>query len=236
MTTDAKIIRELKRLANIDKAKVMAGFFKTGPGQYGAGDIFIGLTAPMIKEIARQHHDASLDDLNKLLTDDIHEARVCAVRILVDQYQRGDNQTKKSIYDFYLDHLAAINNWDLVDISAPNIVGNYLLDRPRKILYRLVRSTDLWPRRIAVVATYEFIRHDQFDDTLAIAKLLIVDKHDLIHKAVGWMLREVGKRSRQALVGFLRENYQQMPRTMLRYSIEHFDKAARDRYLKGSIN
>jgi len=236
MTTAAKIIRELKKLSSPVKRQRAMSFFKTGFGQYGAGDVFIGVTVPEIRWVARQYLDISLIEVEQLLASEIHEVRLCALLILVAQYQLGDDKLKKKIYNFYLAHLSAVNNWDLVDLSADKIIGAYLFNHSSAPLLKLARSNSLWARRVSIVATFYHIRNNQFDLTLQITNIFIVDQHDLIHKATGWMLREVGKRSRATLVEFLRKNYQQMPRTMLRYSIEHFDKGARDRYLKGSIN
>ena len=211
----------------------MAWFFKTGKGQYGEGDKFIGITVPAQRKIAVRYRKLPLAEIARLLESRIHEHRFTALEILVLQYEAGEAAARQAIFDFYLEHTARINNWDLVDTSAPYIVGEHLASRPRKILYRLAKSSNLWERRIAVVATLMFIRAGDLEDTFAIARLLLGDGHDLIQKAIGWMLRETGKRSKQALLDFLQTNYSRMPRTSLRYAIERFPQAERNRILKG---
>jgi len=233
--TAQKIRTRLRTYANREKAKLLQGFFKTGPGEYGEGDIFLGIVVPDIRRTAKEFHDAPLVEVIKLLRSAVHEERLLALLILVSQFTNGDEAQKKKIYSLYLKNTAFINNWDLVDLSAPNIVGAYLLNRSRKPLYTLARSRDLWKRRISILATSAFIRKNDFKDTLAISAILLRDEHDLIHKAVGWMLREVGKRSLAAEERFLKQYYRSMPRTMLRYAIERFPEAKRRRYLKGTI-
>ena len=203
------------------------GYFKTGAGQYGAGDRFLGISVPNLRKVAREFRDLDRDSLLELLHSEWHEERLLALVILVEQFERGDD----SIYALYLANTAFINNWDLVDASAPQIVGGHLATRSRAPLRKLAKSKSLWERRIAIVATYFFIRQKDFDDTLAIADLLLADPHDLIHKAVGWMLREVGKRDRRVLDSFLETRAAKMPRTMLRYAIERFEESERKRYL-----
>ena len=231
-----EIIDALRELANPEKAEILQRFFKTGAGQYGEGDIFIGVVVPQQRAIVKKFwKDAELGDVTELLGSKIHEERLVGVLILVEKFK----ENPRTVFDFYLRNTAGINNWDFVDLSAPNIVGNYLLDKKneRDVLYELVKSDNLWERRIAVLATFAFIRAGEFDDCLRIAKMLLDDKHDLIHKAVGWMLREVGKRDLKVLEGFLREGgrYKKMPRVMLRYSIEKFEEGLRLRYLRGEV-
>ncbi len=196
--------------------------------------MFAGIRVPVLRKLAQEVQPLPLDEAGALLASPIHEARLLALLILVRQFARGDLATRRAIFELYLKNTNQINNWDLVDTTAPHIVGAFLLDRGRKPLYRLARSARLWERRIAIMATLEFIRHDQFDDTLAIAEILLRDKEDLIHKAVGWMLREVGKRDPATAVAFLDRHYRSMPRTMLRYAIERFPERKRQAYLKGT--
>lgn len=210
-------------------------FFKTGKGEYGEGDIFLGLTVPQQRKIAKKHSGIALKDLQKLLSSKIHEYRLVALVILTIKYQKTDGVGKKEIFDFYLKNTKNINNWDLVDLTAHKIVGNYLLDKTPlarlKMLFKLTQSNSLWERRIAVISTFAFIREYQFDEALKIAEILLKDDHDLIHKATGWMLREVGKKNQSVEEKFLKKHYKIMPRTMLRYAIEKFDKKKRDFYL-----
>jgi len=223
--------KELIKLADPVKAALLMRFFKTGPGEYGEGDIFLGIMVPQSRQLVRKFRDLELRDIIKLLRTDIHEQRLIALLILVEKFERGDEMKKKKIFDLYLKNTDYINNWDLVDLTAPKIVGAYLLNRPRMILYKLVRSRMLWERRIAVLATATFIREGQFDDILLLSEKLLADKHDLMHKAVGWMLREVGKRDEKILEVFLEKFSKRMPRTMLRYSIEKFPQEKRKRIL-----
>ena len=233
--TSQEIRRKLAGLADKQKARVLQGFFKTGPGQYGEGDTFLGVTVPILRKLAKQCHETRLADIVRLLKSPIHEERLCALFLLVEAYSKGDQVSKEKIYSVYLKNTGYVNNWDLVDLSAPNIVGAHLFTKPRRHLYELARSTALWERRIAILATLYFIRQNDFSDTLKIARLLIADEHDLIQKAVGWMLREVGKRDLGQEEEFLIRHYQKMPRTMLRYAIERFPETKRQRYLNGSI-
>jgi 3-methyladenine DNA glycosylase AlkD len=222
----------LRSLADPADAAFLAGFFKTGPGQYGAGDVLIGVRAPAIRKVAREFSNLSpLGELERLLHSPIHEDRLAALIILVNQFVNADAPTRKAIYDLYVANTAFINNWDLVDASAPQIVGGYLADKSRRPLDRLARSPWLWDRRISIVATFHFIRLGQFADTLRIAGLLLADPHDLIHKAAGWMLREVGKRDARTLEEFLDRHAPVMPRTMLRYAIERFPARKRKEFL-----
>lgn len=224
----AYLKKEIRRLADPKRAKNSAWFFKTGPGQYGEGDKFLGLNTPQMRSLSKKYKDLPLSEIQKLIKSPYHEERSIAIQILVLQYPKNS----KKIYDFYLENTKYINNWDLVDISAPYIVGNYLLDKPRDILDKLALSDSLWERRIAVISTFSFIRAGQSKDTLRISKTLLADSHDLIHKAVGWMLREVGKRcGEKQLTDFLDANIKNMPRTTLRYSIEKFPEKQRKYYL-----
>ncbi|MDP3955079.1 MAG: DNA alkylation repair protein [bacterium] len=225
------LVSEIQKQKNLQKAKILQRFFKTGKGEYGEGDIFLGLTVPLERQIAKNYSHLPLSDLQKLLKSKIHEHRLVTLLILVGQYKKANEKTKKEIFDFYLDNTKNISNWDLVDLSAPNIVGDFLLDKDREILSKLAKSSCLWERRIAVLATYAFIKASGFSDTLKIAEILLKDKHDLIHKAVGWMLREVGKRDEGILDKFLKENLPKIPRTTLRYAIERFPETKRKSYL-----
>lgn len=227
-----KIKSELKKLANPKQAKILMQFFKIGKGEYGEGDIFLGIKVPVQRQVVKKYQDLPLKDVQQLLNSKIHEHRLVGVLILVRQFMKGDEKQRGVIYKIYLKNTRRINNWDLVDLSAPNIVGTYLLDKPRKILYQLAKSKNLWERRIGIMATFIFIRNNDFKDTLAISKILLNDPHDLIHKAVGWMLRELGKRDQVIEEKFLKEHFQKMPRTMLRYAIEKFPEKKRQGYLR----
>jgi 3-methyladenine DNA glycosylase AlkD len=225
---------ELNLYASPQKAEGLKRFFKTGKGQYGEGDIFLGIQVPDSKKIVRKYAGISLDDLMSLLSSKIHEERLIALLVMVEKSRLADDAGKETLYKKYLENTQYINNWDLVDLSADKIVGSYLFDKPKDVLYSLAASENLWERRIAILATYDFIKKGSCEETLKIAKIMLNDRHDLIHKAVGWMLREVGKRcSQAALEEFLLENYKQMPRTMLRYAIERFTETLRLQYLKG---
>jgi len=231
-----EVVNALKLVATEERRKVNEWFFKTGKGEYGYGDIFLGVTVPNIRRIAKKiSQEISLQELTELIRSPTHEVRLCALIILVNKYKKED---KNKIYKYYLNHLNAINNWDLVDTSAPHIVGDYLYKNPEKskILLEFSQSENLWIRRISIVSTFAFIKKNEFKKTLEIAKLLFNDHHDLIHKAVGWMLREIYKRDENLLKQFLRQNYAQIPRTTLRYAIERMDKRERKRYLKGGFN
>jgi len=224
---------ELKRHADADQAKQMQRYFKTDKGEYGEGDIFLGLKAPVVRALMRDYVALDLDDLEKLLKSGIHEERSVALAILRRKFERAAEEERKSIFDFYIDHTENINNWDLVDLSAPTIVGGYLLDKDRKILYEMARSENLWRRRISIISTFAFIKEGDCSDSLRIAEMLLDDKHDLIHKAVGWTLREVGKKDIAAEEKFLKKHGGNMPRTALRYAIEKFDAAKRRQYMSG---
>jgi 3-methyladenine DNA glycosylase AlkD len=210
-------------------------FFKTGPGQYGAGDKFLGLRVPDLRRFARDYRELDHAHTLEMLASEWHEERLLALLMMVEQYRRGDVPTREEIHLSYLAHTRYINNWDLVDASASQIVGQHLNAGKVAPLERLARSDDLWERRIAIVSTFHFIKGGEFRPTLRIAQMLLNDPHDLIHKAVGWMLREVGKRDRKVLDAFLLKNYQKMPRTMLRYAIERHPETARKRYLRGLV-
>lgn len=232
MISLATIRRRLRQLGNREDAKVLQWFFKTGPGEYGEGDVFLGIRVPVLRKQEAKYSTACEPVLSGLLHSPIHEERLLALMIMVRQFEQGDAAGRKRLYQFYLANTDRINNWDLVDASAPQIIGGYLLDKPRKPLYRLVRSSSLWERRIAMLATLAFIRNGEFTDTLAIADALLSDREDLMHKAAGWMLREVGKRDRTVLETFLESRCRVMPRTMLRYAIERFPESRRQEYLR----
>jgi len=230
-----KLKKELKLKANKKKAQILQGFFKTGPGEYGEGDIFLGVSVPEVRRTAKKFKDLSFKDLRTLLRSSIHEERLLALLILVHNFSNADGKKQTKIFDFYLKNKLYINNWDLVDLSAPRVVGGYLLNKNKKILYKLANSKNIWQRRIAIISTFEFIKNNNFKDTLKISRVLLKDEHDLIHKAVGWMLREVGKRDLEEEEDFLRKFYLNMPRTMLRYAIERFPEKKRQDYLKGRV-
>lgn len=230
----ASLKRELRTHASVSKAKLLQGFFKTGPGEYGAGDIFIGVTVLNTRKVAKKYSHLLLSDVLSLLRSKIHEERLLALLIMVEQFQR-DKEKRSKIYREYLNNLNNVNNWDLVDLSSHKIVGEYLLDKPRDILCKLSRSKNVWARRVAIIATFSFIKNNQFDDSLSLAKILLHDKHDLIQKAVGWVLREVGKKNYALEKTFLDKYYKDMPRTMLRYAIERFSEPERQKYLKGIV-
>lgn len=230
----ASVRRDLRKVARPERAKSNKWFFKTGPGDYGAGDRFLGVTVPQLRTIAREYRNMPLKYVVTLLRSPWHEERLLALLIMVGQYARADASTRQTIHQLYLRNTKAINNWDLVDSSAAQIVGAHLEQSDRRVLQRLARSNSLWERRIAMIATYHYIRQKDFKDALTIAGLLRRDEHDLIHKAVGWMLREIGKRDRRAEERFLEKHAARMPRTMLRYAIEKFPPPLRRRYLSMS--
>jgi 3-methyladenine DNA glycosylase AlkD len=233
--TLAALRREIHACGSPERAAHSQRFFKTGPGQYGEGDRFLGLTVPEMRALARKYRSLSDADALALLASPWHEDRLVALIMLVSGYERGDPARRARIHRAYLSNTRYINNWDLVDCSAGQIVGGHLDSGDTSALERLARSKDLWKRRIAIVATFYFIKHNELQPTLAIAEMLLDDSHDLIHKAVGWMLREVGKRDRAVLDGFLEPRYRRMPRTMLRYAIERHPEQVRKRYLGGKI-
>ncbi len=223
--------KELSSLVDPKQAKVLQKFFKTGPGEYGEGDIFLGIKVPLQREVANKYIHLSFDNIENLLKSKIHEYRLIGLLILISKYKRAKEKEKKKIFNFYLKNYQGINNWDLVDMSAPYIVGDYLLNRNKDILYKLARSKNLWKKRIAIVSTFTFIKNNKFNDVLKISELLLNDNHDLIHKAVGWMLRELGKRNQKIEEDFLKKYIKKMPRTMLRYAIEKFEEKKRKSYL-----
>ena len=227
-----KIEREIRKLKNPKKAEILARFFKTGKGEYGEGQIFLGVKTAEKRKLAKQYRELTFKELQSLLDSKIHDYRFIALVILDLKFQKANEKIRKKIVKFYLKNTKKINNWDLVDISAPRILGTYLLTKDRSILYKLAKSKNLWEKRISILSTFAFIREKQFKDTFKIAEILLNDKHDLIHKAVGWMLREMGERDRAIEEKFLKKHYQAMPRTMLRYAIEKFDEKKRKFYLK----
>jgi 3-methyladenine DNA glycosylase AlkD len=223
--------QELKSQADASQAEALRRYFKTGPGQYGEGDIFLGLKTPTIRAAVKKYKSLEMGDLELLLHSPIHEERSCALAILKERFKREEEAGRKELYEFYLRNTERINNWDLVDISAPDIVGSYLADKDRSILYELATSTSIWERRIAVLSTFSFIRQGDFRDALRIAEIVLHDEHDLLHKATGWMLREIGKRDPRAEEKFLDRHYRTMPRTALRYAIEKFPEEKRRHYM-----
>lgn len=227
--------RELEKYINPEKAKFFSRFIKTGKDEYGEGDIFIGVTVPNCRTVALKYQGTSLEEVLKLLKSPIHEERLIALFILTEQFRKGDKSKKLEIYDLYLNNTKFINNWDLVDSSAYKIVGTFLLDKERKILYQLAESKHIWERRIAIVSTMIFIRNNQLDDTLKISEKLLKDKHDLIQKAVGWLLRELGKKDQRLLANFIKKHYIQIPRTTLRYAIERFSEKEKKDFLSGKL-
>jgi 3-methyladenine DNA glycosylase AlkD len=226
--------QELDKLKNPKKAKILQRFFKTRPGEYGEGDIFLGITVPQQRKTAKKYLDLRLKDLQTLLNSKIHEYRFISLLILINQYQKSAPKQKYTIFNFYVKNVKKVNNWDLVDVSAPKIIGDYILKNQKyiKVLYKLAKSKNLWKRRIAILSTFAFIKNQKYQPTLKICKILINDEHDLIHKACGWMLRETGKKEQKILIHFLNQYSTLMPRTMLRYAIEKLSAQKRDYYLK----
>ncbi len=227
-----EIKRKLRELANPERARVSLRYFKTGPGEYGAGDCFLGNTVPDLRKLARQYRDLPKEEILELLHSPIHEERLLALLILNLQFQTGTESRRKEIHRLYLSNMKWINSWDLVDSSAPLLIGSYLLEKETKILEKLAASKNLWERRTAIIATLAFIKKDRYDMTLQLAARLLKDKEDLIHKGSGWMLREIGNRDPKILEDFLDLHAANMPRTMLRYAIEKFDEPKRKAYLK----
>lgn len=228
------IKNDLLDLASKEKSEFFPRFFKTGKGEYGEGDQFIGVTVPNIRKIAKGYKDIQLEEISKLLNDPVHEYRLCALLILCDKYSKAQNEiNRKEIYEFYLAHTEGVNNWDLVDASSHYIVGKYLSDKnDRQILYKLAQSESLWEQRISVISTFIFIKNKDFKDIINLSEIFLTHKHDLMHKAVGWMLREVGKQDKKTLTDFLDLYYKIMPRTMLRYSIEKLSQEEKAHYMK----
>ncbi len=231
------IKKDLQKHKKSNHAKILQRFFKTRPGEYGEGDVFLGLKTQETRSVAQKYQELSFSNLKKLLSSKIHEERVVAIMILNYRFEKADIAKKSEIYKFYLKNLSGVNNWDLVDSSAHKIIGEYLRlsKASRKILYKLSKSKNLWERRISIISTFQFIKNGEFKETLKIAKILLKDKEDLIHKATGWMLREVGKRNLVIEERFLKKHYKTMPRTMLRYAIERIPEKRRQAYLKGKI-
>ena len=235
MMTAQGISKLLRSLADPERAVHSARYFKTGQGEYGEGDLFLGIRVPDIRAQVKKCEPVSLEDIQLLLMSAFHEERLFALLLLVRKFAKADEKEKAAIYNLYLKNIHCINNWDLVDSSASQIVGSYLESRDKQILYKLVQSANIWERRIAIISTFQFIRNNQFDDALKLAKPLLNDKEDLIHKAVGWMLREIGKRDVAVEKAYLQTHYKKMPRTMLRYAIEKFPEQVRKRYLAGKV-
>ena len=233
--TSSDIQERFRKLADPVIAEHSSRFFKTGKGEYGGGDQFLGIRVPLLRAHVREFQHISLTEIRELLRSRFHEERLFALYLLVRKYEKGSGDERQSIYNFYLDNLKFVNNWDLVDSSAPYIVGPWLEARNKACLYKLARSGNLWERRVAIISTFYFIRNNSFNDALRISLLLKHDSEDLIHKAVGWMLREIGKRDAAVEKAFLKEHYKDMPRTMLRYAIERFPENERKRYLKGLV-
>jgi len=229
------ILQELFSVANPEKARFLQGFFKTGKGQYAEGDILLGIVVPLTRDIVKKSPKLPFSEIQPLLDSKYHEARLAGFLLLAKQFKKvkGDAE-RKEIFDFYLQNARKANNWDLVDVTCRDVIGKYLLENKegRGALYRLAASDNLWEQRIAIVSTWIFIKHKQFDDTLALAKILFSHKHDLMHKAVGWMLREIGKKDREVLVDFLEKHHKHMPRTSLRYAIEHFSEEERAYFMR----
>lgn len=229
------ITNKLTALRNPAKAKTLSSFFQTKKGEYAEGDVFLGVTVPQSRKVVNSYTHLPLPEVEKLLQSKYHECRFAALVILVNKFERGNETTKEGVYNFYLNHTHRINNWDLVDVSCYKIVGPWLLDKDRKVLYNLAKSSWLWDQRIAIVSTMAFIRNKEFEDTLRLSEQYLTHSHHLIHKASGWMLREVGKRDKPTLTTFLNKYAAQMPRVMLRYSIEKLSKEERKTYLRAQI-
>jgi len=225
--------KEIRAISDKDKAKELQRFFKTKKGEYGEGDKFLGVSVPDVRKIARKYKD--LREIMPLLRSQYHEERLLALLILVERFSKGDRNIQKIVFEFYLKNTKFVNNWDLVDLTAHKIVGTYLIEKDKKILYDLAKSNNLWEKRIAIISCFAFIHKNDFKDAIKIAEILLHDEHDLIHKAVGWVLREVGKKDLVVEEKFLHRHYKNMPRTMLRYSIEKFPEKKRLAYLKGLI-
>ena len=231
-----KAREEIRALANKEIAQHSLRFFKTDKGEYGHGDLFLGVRAPKIRLIAKKHIDISITDMKTLICSKYHEERFLGLIILVNKYAKTkDKKNRNQLYKIYVSSFKYINNWNLVDVTCPHVTGKHLIDKDRTILYKWAKSEDLWTKRIAMVSTFSFIRKNDLEDTFKIAEILLHDEHDLIHKAVGWMLREAGKRDIKKEEAFLKKHYKTMPRTMLRYSIEKFPESKRQKYLKGTI-
>jgi len=227
--------KRIKKESNEQQAQVLQRFFKTGKGEYGEGDVFAGIKMPLQRKIAKDFENLNYNDVRELMSSKIHEERMIGLLILQGKYEHGNENEKEKAFNFYIHNRKGINNWDLVDISAPKIVGTHLLERDKILLYDFARSKNLWERRIAILSTFTFIRAEKFETTFKISDILLNDDHDLIHKAVGWMLREIGKKDLYAEEKFLKPRYKKMPRTMLRYAIEKFPEIKRRKYLLSKI-
>ncbi|MBU0894425.1 MAG: DNA alkylation repair protein [Nanoarchaeota archaeon] len=230
-----ELIKKLQEARNPQQAVILQRFFKTGVGEYGEGDKFLGIKVPIQKEIAKKYSGLNIAGIQKLLDSKIHEYRLVGLLILVNKFKHSDENGKGDIFNFYLKNTKNINNWDLVDLTSHKIVGEFLKDKKRDKLYELAESKDLWEKRISIISCFVYIKDHDFKDALRISEILLNDKHDLIHKAVGWMLREIGKKDQQVLEDFLKKHYKNMPRTMLRYAIERFREDLRKKYLKGEV-
>lgn len=228
------VLQELRSVADAEKAVHQQRFFKTGKGEYGQGDIFLGITVPLVRNIVKANKSIPFDEIQPLLDSPYHEARLAGFLLLVAQFKAAKTEKEKRfVFEFYLKNIRRANNWDLVDVCCRDVIGGYLLDKEdRSILYALADSENLWEQRTAIVSTWIFIKHRQYDDTLRLAERLLDHSHDLMHKAVGWMLREVGKKDKQTLLGFLEVHSRKMPRTALRYAIEHFSQEERSFFMK----
>ncbi len=231
MSVHERVKAELEKFSDSEHAMKLQGFFKTGEGEYGEGDFFLGVRVPDQRRIAKKYRNIPLTDVLELLQSGIHEHRLTALFILTEQFNKGDEEARRRIVDLYLSNTAYVNNWDLVDSSAHKILGVWLVDKPRGVLYDLTRSENLWERRISIISTFAFIKHGDLVDALALARVLVDDSHDLIHKASGWVLREVGKKDQSVLEEFLVEHFETMPRTMLRYAIERLPEERRRFYM-----
>lgn len=234
MNTVQKVVKELKVASSPERAKILQRFFKTGPGEYGEGDVFLGIKVPQIRSVVKKYRGIGSREVRKLLSSKFHEVRMAGVLLLVEDMRKADVNARKNIFETYLKNRNGINNWDLIDLSAPTVVGEYLLSAPKEkiVIKKLSEEKNMWSRRIAILATFAFIREGKFGDTLALAKKYLSDKEDLTHKATGWMLREVGKRDKKTLVRFLDQYASVMPRTMLRYAIEKFSPPEREYFMR----
>ena len=230
MTED--IVRDFKKVSSKEKADILQRFFKTGKGEYGEGDVFVGVVVPEIRKLCKKYYKEILfDTLDYFLHSEIHEYRLFSLLTLTYKYEKTEEKERKKIYEYYIKNIKYINNWDLVDLSAPKIVGGYLKEKDRSILYEMIESKNIWEQRVAILSTFTFIRNNDFKEILIFSEKLLDHKHDLIHKALGWMLRELGKRDEKVLKNFLDRYYLKMPRTMLRYSIERLNETEKLRYM-----
>lgn len=230
-----ELIKEVNSKSDAKQAENLQRFFKTGPGEYGEGDIFLGIKVPVQRQIAKKYIGLNLLKIQELLKSKIHEHRLIALLILVSKFKKGSETERGNIFNLYLKNTKYINNWDLVDLSAPNIMGEFLIDKKKDIIYNLAKSNNLWEKRISIISTFSYIRREEFEDSFRIVEMLLHDKHDLIHKAIGWMLREIGKKNQKVLEDFLKKHYDRIPRTTLRYAIEKFDEDLRKKYLDGKV-